>query len=825
MKMTTRIAYANLKYHKSKNILIGVAVILTTLLLFLVPIIGKSMIDGQFAVVREIYPTWHALFDHVDEDTVKKLSAHHNVAVYGLRSDAGRIVDDKAKISMMYIDNSGFSLYRMKLLEGDLPEKENEIVVSNSILDELGQTGKKIGDTITVAYQIYRNGGLDLKEEKEFVISGLTWDNSSSIEKKVYYVFVSKDFLESEVPKDQITYRFLFQVNGKKNSVINDIENTIKSIAEQFSIEKNSILMNQDYLMANYVDPVVLPVMVGIMIIIVLAGVITIYSIYYVGMTERIQEFGKLKAMGATKHQIKEIVLREGLGVTMIAIPIGLFIGTILSRVVFFLFLSIYKDENPTIGIMKDMLSKKQFSLNHWWIYLLTIVVAILTMYISLLKPMKIASSISEMEAIRYQPKETSIRKGKRIKRYNRKSFSEVTIPKLSFIYLFGNKKKSIITIVSMGITGVFLMVVATVLSCANPRESASNSVLGQYEISLNVETGNKEHPEREWSNIVKNNPLTKELEEKIKDIKGIKYISTFGAVIVSSEIFEGDSQGVCGVPKEYSNLLEEGIIKGRATYDDLKSGDKVIVDKNLLHWYPDIKIGDILYLTVEDGTGSQKKVEVVAIGDYSIGFSNYNYLFMAEEGANKLSDYNMNEVFHIFAEKDYNRDTENALNRLISQDDRLELQTWQQRFDEWESALAMTSGACYALLGVLGMICVMNMINTMIHSVHVRKKELGMMQAIGMTDRQLELLLQQEGLFYTIGTLLLSVGLGSILGYPVFLWAKYNGLFNISNYHYPAAAAVVVSMVLLLIQVILAFTLGKSVRKESLIERIRFSE
>jgi len=112
-----------------------------------------------------------------------------------------------------------------------------------------------------------------------------------------------------------------------------------------------------------------------------------------------------------------------------------------------------------------------------------------------------------------------------------------------------------------------------------------------------------------------------------------------------------------------------------------------------------------------------------------------------------------------------------------------------------------------------------------MINSVHVRKKELGMLQAIGMSDAQLMKMLQLEGLFYTAGTLAISVGLGSLAGYPVFLYARESGLMEIRNYHYPVTAAVAVSAVLLLLQIVLAVGIGRSVRKNTLIERIRFSE
>ena len=91
-----------------------------------------------------------------------KLAAHHDVKTYGLRSDAGYMNLEDATVSMMYMDRTGMELYKVKLKEGQLPQKENDIVVSKGILEALGQNGK-IGDTITVPYQILKDDGLDYK--------------------------------------------------------------------------------------------------------------------------------------------------------------------------------------------------------------------------------------------------------------------------------------------------------------------------------------------------------------------------------------------------------------------------------------------------------------------------------------------------------------------------------------------------------------------------------------------------------------------------------------------------------------------------------------
>ena len=99
-----------------------------------------------------------------------------------------------------------------------------------------------------------------------------------------------------------------------------------------------------------------------------------------------------------------------------------------------------------------------------------------------------------------------------------------------------------------------------------------------------------------------------------------------------------------------------------------------------------------------------------------------------------------------------------------------------------------------YVFLVILGAVGVMNLVNTMINSVYTRRRELGIIQAIGMSEKQLVRMMQLEGLFYTAGTLLVALGLGSLAGYGVFLYAKAENMMNITVYHYPAFPAVVLA-------------------------------
>ncbi len=137
--------------------------------------------------------------------------------------------------------------------------------------------------------------------------------------------------MKNEVPESEVAYRFLFQIADEGLTATDEIEDRIKNIAQQFDIPEKEMNINHEYLMANYVDPVMVPAIIMIMAVVVLAGVITIYSIYYVSMNQRVQEFGRMKAIGGTKRQIRQIVLREGLCVALFTIPAGLLIGTFIS--------------------------------------------------------------------------------------------------------------------------------------------------------------------------------------------------------------------------------------------------------------------------------------------------------------------------------------------------------------------------------------------------------------------------------------------------------------------------------------------------------------
>ncbi len=193
---------------------------------------------------------------------------------------------------------------------------------------------------------------------------------------------------------------------------------------------------------ANYVDPATLQIIIVIMIIVVFAGIITIYSIYYVSMAQRVQEFGKLKAIGATKKTDKTDCIARRHVRCVVCNTAGIVIWNADDKSHFLiLFTNMLGGQKRRSGDSdrshnkKEIIAEHKIAFFHWWIYLLAIGVTVVTVFLSLLKPMKMASGISIIEAMRFQGNN-----GKTLK--SRKGYDEISVGKLAKNNIFSNKKK-----------------------------------------------------------------------------------------------------------------------------------------------------------------------------------------------------------------------------------------------------------------------------------------------------------------------------------------------------------------------------------------------
>ena len=830
MNIITKTATSNLKRNKSRNILIGIAILLTTLLLTIVPTVLLDTIDIEFVAVNKAYPTFHAMFRNVDEKSAEEMQKDERITKVGLREDPAYMVcsNPDVNISMVYCDAKAAKLNRLKLKEGELPEKADEIVVSKHLLKAMGLEGE-IGDRITVPFQAVEDGGLGMEQVKEFTITGFSRDSKAAIKKGVYSAMVSKAFTEEIIPEGAHKYRVYFRIAGPERMTTDAIEEQIKEIGAEYKLNATDIVDNGEYLNANYVDPALYSGMAGLMVIIVLAGIITIYSIYYVSMMNKVQEYGKLRAIGATKRQIRKLVFREGFAVALIAIPIGLALGSLASTFIVHGMLDTSTGvSNSLAKYMREAVESSEVTLVKPWILLLAAVVSLAAVYLSLVRPMQVASKISAIEAIRYQGQGSKKKKAK-----ERKGYQELNTRKLTMSNLGRNKKRTVVTIVTLGITGIFFMVVATVLSCMTPESMTTQDIRGDVSISLDFESGNQMHPEKELYKIQQNNPLSEELKEQILAIDGVKEIEVQTMVqAVIQEVLEE------GKPMEtFPRGIEDGALKELKKYvaegslDDakLKDGKGIILNSEgflLSQSGKGFHIGDKVHLDIKDGEDSvSREFEIVAITKHApYSLAGYD-ICMPSSVLQEFSKNNLTDGYNITAEKGKAAEVTKEVKALAENQEFLDIETYQELYKQAETQIGFMMYGCYGLLLVFGLIGILNLVNTMINSVYVRRRELGMLQAIGLSGKQTVNMLQLEGLFYTAGTLILSLGLGSLLGYLAFLWAREEGLMSIRIYHYPAGPALMLVAVVLLVQLLITYLVNLNFKKSSLIERIRFAE
>ena len=78
-----------------------------------------------------------------------------------------------------------------------------------------------------------------------------------------------------------------------------------------------------------------------------------------------------------------------------------------------------------------------------------------------------------------------------------------------------------------------------------------------------------------------------------------------------------------------------------------------------------------------------------------------------------------------------------------------------------------------YGFLLLVVLIAFMNMANTIIISIITRKRELGVMQALGMTNSQMNSMLRNEGVLFTAGSILVSILVGMPAGYALFCYGR----------------------------------------------------
>lgn len=145
---------------------------------------------------------------------------------------------------------------------------------------------------------------------------------------------------------------------------------------------------------------------------------------------------------------------------------------------------------------------------------------------------------------------------------------------------------------------------------------------------------------------------------------------------------------------------------------------------------------------------------------------------------------------------------------------------TWEEQFYQMSGLFLLVGGILAFIVGLIG---ILNFINSVLTGIVTRQQEFAMLEAIGMTKKQLSKMLVLEGLYYAAGTIVFSLIFGCIFSVTV-LRVLTGGMWFMS-YHFVIWPMLVVFPVLLL----LGYGVPKAAvyfgKKESVVERLRRAE
>lgn len=811
--MITSLARKRIRYNKSRTLLTAIAIMLTTMLLMALGTSAVGLLDfnkQQAAATTNA----HATISGLNQQQVEKLSNHADVESLNTSEIFATIDYDKMNGYLTHTEEikGGIVQGVGNLTEGRAAEKADEIVGSKALFERMN-VEPEIGNTFSISFRVQGEGEV---LTRDFTISGIVSDRDISEldisdSRIVYGAQISKALVDEMIPETDREYNATIRVTGEGQLDYDAMCQKINDVAKDIGTNENYVNINKEYLIAA-TDPGTdtVKVVVAVALLIAVFSGIVIYSIYYVGVITDVQEIGKLKALGATKKQVRKLLLREGMFVSAISVPPGLALGFLIP----YIFLPVVMKKGLEASIMSFEIGKiHMFSLP---VLLLVIAVVLVTVYISLLKPVRMAGKISPVEAIRYQ--ESS--KGRK----SRKGNISVNVFRLAKANLVRNKKRTIVTMVTMGLSCVLFMSMAGILNSMRADDIADRQLEGSdFKIELDYDVNDDTYPENNLENINKNNPFTDELLRQILEIDGVEDIRSVHEIPAStdfpSQLFD-ERIAISDVSRDKVEQWQENVKRGQLDYDRLVAEKGTVFTSDTFMDEYGLKVGDEIDFTLYDGD-RQVPLDVTIQASVDDG-GTATFVIPEElyEGLN-LENNSITNLFISVDDGSYD-EVKTALQNIVDENERFSLYSRDEEMDIGAMSVSMVKYPMYAILLMIAVIGFMNLINTMITSIVTRKKELGMLQAIGLSDRQLTKMLAGEGLVFTAGTLIASLTLGNVLGYLIFLWGKASGFMSVTQYHYPVWESLLLAAVLVVGQLLVTWTIGKRMRRESLIDRIR---
>ena len=783
-----KIASAKLKYGKLQKRISIFAIALAAMLMSAVLL----LISGIAAVNRSggnsVTGSYHALISGVSQEEFERLQAGQESVLTGLTVSMGGIKAGNGRLNLSYSNTDALTLNGLTVSDGRMPEAEHEILIEKDYLDYL-KLDAGIGDSISIAMP-------GTQDETVFSICGYLETAASGTGRSLYAGIVSEQYFLAQGGWDAFSPSAMIRVNTAASKA--EIEKLAAEMLDHAGIRKIPSF-NEAYINLSKPSLFLIGTAATGLAVIIVACILVIYCIFYIAIVNSIKEYGQLRTIGMTGRQIKRMVFREGFTLSATSIPIGLAAGTIFSC------LLIPQGFRPASLL---------------WVWPMVIVLIYLTVRLSLRKPARLAASVSPIDASRYMGQQSGKKRQARLS----EKISPVMLAKK---HISTNRKKNVLTVLSLVLTGVLLMGLSSVLSSINARDmSLSGFPRGQFIISISDERLRNDPLEQVQASA----PFTDSLKDSLRMVSGLEAMTEYHYLPAAFAPEAAESEiSIVGFNRDDMDL----ICACRSSQADLEYN--ALVEQNLLIvGRPDslerdygirAEAGQTLELTIFDGSDSyQRSFTVGAVLDQrKIGGNSdkIDMLMLPVDVMNNLVSCDTMYQLALRVSDDREARAEAEIDQILKETTGLSVMSLSAAIAQNENFIQGMKLVLTVTVAFIGCFAMMNLVNTILTSVITRRKEFALMRCVGMSQKQLSSMVRCESLMTSGIGLLFSVLIGGGVGAALCSHLK-SGLMVYLHYRFPSEIALAYSTLVILSALTVTWAALKHQNKLSLIEQLR---
>lgn len=883
MKVLNELSVKDLKLNKKRSIVIIIGIILSTALICGVAGLVTSFQKTFVETAKNSQGNYHTIFYDVPKDELKYIEENRGVKDYYLSEGIGYSylpnvtvttstgAEEKPYVNIIAMDNKFLNNMAIELKDGRLPENDDEIVVSARINQKF-KTNYKVGDNITLNVGELKDDASDVDEKnsqsseneiinttpKTYKIVGIINRPTTTIEpyEAEWFTVITK--MQTIKKQANIAVLYTNPYDYKKNTeYINKMvevkvgENVDKSEVTIFNgldkfyrSYKYKIKINNELLSYEgaSLDDERLKTIYGlgafIMGIVLVSSVFVIRNGFAISITERLKQYGMLSSIGATKKQIKKSVYFEGFILGIIGIPLGILSGVF----------AIYILVNVVNYILKDYVSSGTlltYSMS-WVAIVVSVIVSIVTIWLSCRKSAKKASKITPIEAIRSS--EDVKLKAKKIKcpKIITKIFK--TGGEIAYKNLKRSKKKYRTTVISIIVSVVIFIAISSFIqygfkmSSSYYTEKNYNYVVYAYTTASNK---NKEEFAKEQAknykmltdisnlpdigefSINKTNVFEINMDEK-HESELTDYGKDVKARYEESEE-DGEKIDTINVISLSKDVYKRYLKKIGGNYETYKEG-AILIDNNITYDEKGKRIQGSMYIWKKGDTVTGKindkeyNIKIVAkTEERPNGVENlYNthaYFIVSEEFINKTGYISASLYTQSNDTEKLDKEIEQYKKENNLTNSNLNTFNMEESIKAENAIVLVISIFLYGFIGVITLIGITNIFNTITTNMNLRKKEFAMLKSIGMTKKEFNRMIRLESIFYGVKSLIIGIPIGIALSYGMYKVFK-----NSMEMEYVLpykAIAVAVIFVAVIIGIIMKYSMSK-INKQNIIETIR---